>query len=255
MPRPPGDPILINATIHLGKAPGGGSSAQFYKADDGKLYLVKLKGNGQGIRVLANEYICGRLGELIGVPCGEHLLINVGDALHPPNGIPQISQGIHFATTFYDHAQSDSMQLRHTTNFSAFPSVVVFDTFIALKDSRQHLTYPSSGDPNGAKDIGVIIDQGHALTGNPSWDLSTLNANPDCNILDGLGLKPDFPAISFYEPYLHRVEAISKDEMRALVNEAPLQEWQVSQQEAEGLVEWFETRKTRLRPAIEAFLR
>jgi len=39
----------------------GGSQAQLMAADDGHEYVVKFQGNPQTTRVLANEYLAGRL--------------------------------------------------------------------------------------------------------------------------------------------------------------------------------------------------
>jgi hypothetical protein len=89
-------------------APGGGSGAQIYEVtENASQYIVKFKGNNQGVRVLFNEYVSGRIGEFIGVPFGDHALIEVSDALHPPNGTQYITArmlGIQFATTYYTNA-------------------------------------------------------------------------------------------------------------------------------------------------------
>jgi len=82
MPNPPGTPLVLDATQHLGRASGGGSGAQLYKvAGDNATYVVKLKGTNQGIRVLFNEYVSGRIGEIMGVPFGLHALVRVTEAL------------------------------------------------------------------------------------------------------------------------------------------------------------------------------
>ena len=82
-----GNALIYHATKHIGRAPGGGSGAQLYEvAENDNTYVVKLKGTQQGIRNLFNEYVSGRLGELIGVPFGEHVQVEVLDCLYPPPG-------------------------------------------------------------------------------------------------------------------------------------------------------------------------
>lgn len=255
-PRPPGDPLHVRAKKHLGAAPGGGSRAQRYEViENGKTYVVKLKGNpGQGIRVLFNEYVSGRLGELIGVPFGEHALVSVPDALYPSN-LGQKVPGIQVGTEEFKEGQTDLTQLRNARNFNEFPSVLVFDTFIARRDSRQYLVYPSSGDPNSPRDMGAIYDQRYAFTGEPNWSAASLSNNQNCTANNGLHLKQSFPGISAYEPSIRRVEALSEEDIRKIIDEGPLTEWQISQQEANALAQWLNERKRLVRAAIDSHLR
>jgi hypothetical protein len=248
----PGQRLSLTANKHVGAAPGGGSGAQLYGvSENANTYVVKLKGNNQTTRVLFNEYVCGRVGELLGVPFGEHALLTV-DASLLPSGAFQ--PGTQTGTVYFPYAQTDLNQLRHAVNGDTFPSVLVFDAFIALKDSRQFLVYPSGGDPNGPRDTGAIYDQGHALTGSPGWTAQALANDNACVVVDQLGLKQWFGAIQSYEPYLHCLEALSRDHFGSLVNEAPLAEWGVSNEEAMALVDWLHRRRMLVRAAITAHL-
>lgn len=257
--RLPGNALELNASQHLGRAPGGGSGAQLYKvAEDDQIYVVKLKGTAQGIRVLFNEYVSGRIGEMIGVPFGDHALITVPDALLPPPGEPNIisrEPGKQFGTIYYENAQSDLLQLRAALNYSKFPSVVVFDTFILRGNGRQYLVYPSVEEQNAPRDTGGIFDQGYAFTGQPSWTAASLGAQGDCVANNGLSLKNDFNDFAAYEPYVELLEGMTTTQLTDIVSEAPLLEWLVTQEEADTLTAWLSARKSLVRRAIEDYLR
>jgi HipA-like kinase len=260
MPRPAGDPLRLTAKRHVSAAPGGGSGAQVYEViEDPNLYIVKFRGNNQGVRVVFNEYVSGRIGEFIGAPFGDHALIEVSDGLHPPNGTQHITArmpGVQFATTYYsNNAQTDMAQLKAATNFqSHFPAVLVFDTLIARGDGRQYVVYSSPHAQNGQRDTGVIFDHGFAFTGSPGWTVATLTANNNCQANNGLGLKNDLGGIETYAPFLDAVENLSQDDLRLIVHEPPLQEWGVGEDEATALVNWLNTRKGQVRAAIQAYL-
>src|SRR5258708_5514404 len=200
MPRPAGVPLQLTAKEHLGEAPGGSSGAQLYRVvENADTYVVKFKGSAQGIRILFNEYVSGRLGELIDVPFGDHALVEVRDSLHPPNGTRNIAQrlpGTQFGTTFYENGQTDLQQLKRARNFTShFPGVIVFDTFIDRGASRQYVVYPGPQSQNGERDTGIIFDQGHALTRAPA-----------CVSNDFLGLRPDLNRMANYAAIINAVE-------------------------------------------------
>jgi len=256
---PSGKLTVYKAALHLGAVRQGGSGAQLYKVNDrNETYIVKLKGNSQGIRVLYNEYVSGRLGEVIGVPFGEHVLVEVDALLHPRDGEPNVPRrepGIQFGTLYYPFAQTDIIQLRMARNYREFPSVVVFDTLIARGNGRQYAVYPSSGEADEVKDKGCIYDQGFAFTGSPIWSQASLQAEADCKVKDDLGLKQSFSDVGLYEKYIDTVEALPRRELDAIVHEAPLEEWGVAVQEANALAEWLDRRRMLLRKAVEAYLR
>jgi hypothetical protein len=254
----PGQPLRLNATVHLGLA-GGGSSAQRYNvSEQPEAFVVKLKGNPQGTRVLFNEYLSGRLGELIGAPFGVHALVQVAEQLLPivPGTNTRLgTEGTQFGTVYYPGAQRDIAQLKQAQNFATFPAVLAFDTFIARRNGRQHSVYPSSGDANGPRDTGVIFDQGFAFSGSPVWTVASLAADRACVAEDSeFSLKQHYPHIDAYEPYIRCIEALTRPVIQTLVAESPLAEWGVQPDEAAALVEWLFERRLLVRPALVAFL-
>lgn len=58
---------MLTALEHLGATARGVTSPQLFRADDGRVYVVKLQNNRLGPKVLANELIAGRLGDALGL--------------------------------------------------------------------------------------------------------------------------------------------------------------------------------------------
>jgi hypothetical protein len=72
---------LLAALEHLGATARGVTSPQLFRADDGRVYVVKLQNNRLGPKVLANELIAVRLGEDLGL-------------CFPPGGMIKLEEGL-----------------------------------------------------------------------------------------------------------------------------------------------------------------
>src|SRR5271167_4968752 len=78
--------VSIKAVAHIAQVRGG-SQARIMLADDGKKYVVKLQGNPQCTRVLANDYLACRLARMIGLSVPEPVIILVGEDTIREQGI------------------------------------------------------------------------------------------------------------------------------------------------------------------------
>jgi hypothetical protein len=72
---------MLTALAHLGAAARGVTSPQLFRADDGRVYVVKLQNNRLGPKVLANELIAARLGEALGL-------------CFPPSGVIKLEERV-----------------------------------------------------------------------------------------------------------------------------------------------------------------
>ncbi|MDT8903699.1 HipA family kinase [Anaeroselena agilis] len=72
---------MLIALEHLGATRRGVTSPQLFRADDGRVYVVKLQNNRLGPKVLANELIAARLGEVMGL-------------CFPPGGMIKLEEGL-----------------------------------------------------------------------------------------------------------------------------------------------------------------
>ena len=97
--------MAITAVAHISQVRGG-SQARIMLGDDGKRYVVKLQGNPQCTRVLANDYLACRMARMIGLNragagrCPSRREDNPGAAnrLHP--GWPRGSSALGIAVWF-----------------------------------------------------------------------------------------------------------------------------------------------------------
>jgi hypothetical protein len=72
---------VLSGLEHLGATARGVTSPQLFRADDGRVYVVKLQNNKLGPKVLANELIAARLGEELGL-------------CFPPGGVIRLDEGL-----------------------------------------------------------------------------------------------------------------------------------------------------------------
>ena len=65
----------------------GGAQSHLMRGEDGDYYVVKFQNNPQGIRILANELLAGKLAEALGLPVARPEVIEVSDWLveHTPD--------------------------------------------------------------------------------------------------------------------------------------------------------------------------
>ena len=64
----------------------GGAQSHLLRCDDGDYYVVKFKNNPQGVRILANEMLAGKLARTLGLPVPEPEVVEVSEWLveHTP---------------------------------------------------------------------------------------------------------------------------------------------------------------------------
>lgn len=84
----------------------GSSLPLLVEADDGKKYMVKLSGSGDGISALASEWIASHLAALTGIPVLQPVILNFDHTIMPRGIDPEISElaersrGLNLATEY-----------------------------------------------------------------------------------------------------------------------------------------------------------
>jgi hypothetical protein len=71
----------VTATRYVAPLREGGSLPAVVEADDDGMYVAKFRGAGQGPKVLVAELICGLLGQALGLPIPELVLLELDPAL------------------------------------------------------------------------------------------------------------------------------------------------------------------------------
>ena len=94
--RPPAARLrTVVATRYVTPLREGGSLPALIEADDDGMYVLKVRGAGQGPRVLAAEWICGELARLLGLPVPEIVGVEVDRGLGDAEPDEEIQDLIH----------------------------------------------------------------------------------------------------------------------------------------------------------------
>jgi len=158
----------------------GGSVPALVEADDGKLYVVKLRGAGQGARVLIAELVAGRLGQALGLRVPALALVDIDAALarsEPDTEIQDIlraSAGVNLGLAHLDGALTFDPGARQPLDADVASRVVLLDTFTTNVDR-------TARNPNLLWWRGELapIDHGAALYWQHDWDGSLAAARPE----------------------------------------------------------------------------
>lgn len=160
----------VTATRYVTPFREGGSLPALVEADDGRQYVVKFRGAGQGTRALIAELVAGQLGRAAGLPVPELALVTVDAALgksEPDQEIRELiaasvglNVGLEFlpgSVTFDPAAEKPDAALAS--------QVVAFDAFISNVDR-------TAKNPNllGWRGGLWLIDHGASLIFLHGWD-------------------------------------------------------------------------------------
>ncbi len=85
-------PRTVAATRYVAPLRQGGSLPALVEADDDGLYVVKLRGAGQGPRALVSELVAGGLGAALGLAVPELVLVDVDPHLADAEPDPEIQE-------------------------------------------------------------------------------------------------------------------------------------------------------------------
>ena len=82
----------VAATRYVAPLRQGGSLPALVEADDDGLYVVKLRGAGQGPRALVSELVAGGIGAALGLPVPELVLVDLDPHLADAEPDPEIQE-------------------------------------------------------------------------------------------------------------------------------------------------------------------
>lgn len=220
---------MIIATEHV-RPMRGGSRPHLLRANDGHRYVVKFANNPQGHRILANEWLAGRLAAMLGLPVPPCAQIEVpAELVEASPGLTLWSGGRHLpvasGTQFgsrlpcrdhrapiYDYLPEASLE--QIENLADFAGMLCFDKWTCNCDGRQ-VVYcrPAPSRPIRA----YMIDHGFCFDGQ-EW------MYPD-SPLRGVCTRPNaytwVTGWHSFEPWLSRIESLDPHAIRALADELP----------------------------------
>ena len=201
----------------------GGSQPHVFETDDG-YYMVKVRNNPQGLRVLVNELVGGLCLDWLGVKHPEPAIVQIDAALialspaaRLPNG-QQLAEGTAFGSKLWQSDPGGSVPLSLIENKADVAGTVAFDAWIKQFDGRQYRVRPSALTP-GRYDY-FPVDQGFSF-GNPTWTAAQLDGNHNSvavpNPIVNIGAAD-------MAPFIERLRAFNIDAAEHIVNEIP-SEW------------------------------
>lgn len=167
----PGPLPLLTAVRYVAPFREGGSVPALVEADDGRLYVVKLRGAAQGVRALVAEVIVGTLAETCGLPVPPLATVAIDGALartEPHQEIAQVlraSVGTNAALGHLPAALGFDPAARPDVPPDLASRLVLFDSFVENVDRTPR-------NPNLLWSGGTLwlIDHGAALYWHHDWD-------------------------------------------------------------------------------------
>lgn len=251
----------ISAVQHIRRLRGG-SQSQLLQASDRQFYVTKFQNNPQHVRVLANEMLATRLGELLGLPVPRVTTINVCGWLIEHTEELRIDMagvrtafkpGLHVASAYaIDPTKGDLFDylpaglLQKVVNLADFPRVVVLDKWTGNADGRQAVF---SRHTNRHGYWATFIDQGYCFNAG-EWTF------PDSALRGVYAQNCVYEQVTgwdAFEPALTRAEEMGIDEIWRIADAIPAEWYEHDSDGLNRLVEMLYQRRSMIRSLILAF--
>jgi hypothetical protein len=239
---------MLIAVKYLGNVGVGVTSPQLFRANDRKIYVVKLQNNRVSSKVLANEILAAKFGEIMGLCFPASGIIEITEKIVQENRqlieLGAIS-GLHFASRFLNRTEYvGKHNLDKAVNTVEMAGVILFDHMFHNSDrnsNRKNLLLRQEDD--GYKIY--AIDNSHLL-GSGRWTLGSLNRlglkiNIYYRYCYGLLLKNRLSPQDFL-PYLERITQLTDEHIENLVREIP-NEWLPNESERQALTHYIKLRR------------
>ncbi len=249
----PAAKITLTAKTYIRPMGLGGSSPQLVQGTDDRNYVIKLMGNPQTTRILPNEFVTGKLAEILGAPCPQVTTIEVDqgivDSIIRTTGHQQFRAGIQHAQLYLasDTVQvfpSTQERMAKTINIDKWPNAIVLDSLTQNGDLGEANVVVAVESSTGVARF-WHVDHGHTLGTTSGW--TNLG-------LGGVSVRLLFNSlVSGSEPFkdaFERLQGLSRVSLEPIVRECPLEAWGVPADEREKLLSYLMTAKSKVQEAI-----
>ena len=247
--------MSIKAVAHIAQVRGG-SQARMMLADDGKKYVVKLQGNPQCTRVLANDYLASRLARMIELSVPEPVIILVDEKTILEQQITftlagravAARPGLQFGSALVTGEVLDWLpgtMLGRVRNLREFAGLLAFDKWTCNADGRQVVFHKEMRE---RKYNASFIDFGYCFNAG-EWSF------PDAPLRGVYGLNDVYERIGSWDdftPWLSRIERFPAWQLQGIADEIPC-EWYGERDELQRLLDCLLERRSRVRQLIEDF--
>ncbi|WP_102344937.1 HipA family kinase [Bacillus sp. Marseille-P3661] len=219
----------------------GYSKPQNILFSNGRQYAVKFKNNPSGTRILVNEYIAGRLGQILSLPIVPFEVVKINDDFineHPILLQRKFTSGSQFASLFIDNCiqlERDSQNENITvSNKNHLAKIIVFDLWIGNTDRKENNVLL---EPNGQGEYFLyMIDHGRCFS-NAKWTVKTLEKMPKLEVT--LNVHKWFAGLlqseNEIQSAIKEIMNIPEEIIRDVIQSIP-DDWDVTVSEREALV-------------------
>ena len=229
---------------------------------DGYYYVVKFQNNPQHTRVLVNDWLGTRLGEMIGLPVPAVAVVDVHPWLveHTPElrlemcgQRRMITAGLSFGSRYvvaptegqvYDYLPEAMMS--SVRNVKDFAGALALDKWTCNANGRQVAFWKKGRE---RKFHASFIDQGYCFNAG-EWSF------PDAPLRGVFGRNDVYAGITgweSFEPWLSKIEAFPESSMWALADEVPSEWYEGGADELEQLLKKLLERRGRVRELVLSF--
>jgi hypothetical protein len=230
---------------HIGPATNGTSEAQHMAGPDGE-FFVKFPNNPQGLGVLYNDHVVGRIGEVLGVASAAVSVVSVdafvANGISFRNGVVAAAGEAHGSELIdrVDVVGLSTALTANPANRERYIGLMVLFTICAV--SNQQYVYEID-TPNRI----YSVDHGFAFGGTPTWSSASLSALPIPTAISQNGAPFTNAEAAAAVPGLN----LLTDEVLQDVTECP-PEWGVSDSDRASLRDWLKQRIEAVRTILGA---
>lgn len=231
---------MLVAREYLGSVGVGITGPQFFRANDGEVYVVKLKNNQLSSKVLASELFAARFGTLMNLcfPASQIIEINE-ETLQRNRKLTALfqNQGKHFASHYLPHSSYVGMHnLRKAANIREMAGVLLFDHMFHNADRAHNRKNLLIRKENSEYKL-YAIDNSH-LFRSGRWTIDGLNklsTKIQVYYQHSYGvLLHRFLSCEDFIPYIESVKNIKEETVDAIFAEIP-SEWLPQEPEKQAL--------------------
>jgi len=228
---------------------------------DSQLWVVKFKNNPQHIRVLANEFIAGRIAEALDLPVPRSDVLEVSEWLiaNTPEMVidggrgklERCAPGLQFGSRFVGGLMPGQVmdylpeqQLDEVRNLADFAGMLVVDKWTGNCNGRQAVY---ERKPRERKYRAIFIDQGFCFNAG-EW---TFPDSPLRGVFARNRVYTRVTGWNSFEPWLSRVEEFAATRLGQIAEEVPPEWYGGDPRMLEQLMETLLRRRSRVRSLIE----
>lgn len=230
------DPI---AAVTTHKAWGTASNPVLVTCSDNEQYVIKGSQNG---KMVYNEYVCGRLGNLLLAPVAWVRFVSIDPALKATGPLAHFGDGLALGSLRVPSSSERAgvQNVDVPQNRAGFAGLTILYSWLRANDHQ--LIYEEV--PPG---LVTSADHGHFFPNGPHWSAAYLQAEPD--VLRDPYFSPCNLVAADFDPFWSVLSAITDDEI-VKITSAPPSNWGVDSVERTAMAQYLISRRDKVKQAF-----